>query len=77
MTALLKNASKIYLRVEEEYQIIDPGTRILDLMSKIVEEWKIFLHEQVKAEMHQLCSGTWAQNICGKCHRSTKGGSVS
>ncbi len=54
MTALLKKLPKFTLGVEEEYQIIDPVTRDLrSHMSKIVEGGKIFLHEQVKAEMHQ------------------------
>jgi carboxylate-amine ligase len=54
MTAQLKKLPKFTLGVEEEYQIIDPVTRDLrSHMSKIVEGGKIFLHEQVKAEMHQ------------------------
>jgi carboxylate-amine ligase len=42
------------LGVEEEYQIIDPASRDLrSHLSKIVDGAKVFLNEQVKAEMHQ------------------------
>jgi glutamate---cysteine ligase / carboxylate-amine ligase len=52
------------LGVEEEYQIIDPETRDLrSHMSKIVEGAKIFLKEQVKAEMHQSVVEV-GTNIC-------------
>lgn len=52
------------LGVEEEYQIIDPETRDLrSHMSKIVDGAKIFLKEQVKAEMHQSVVEV-GTNIC-------------
>ena len=42
------------LVIEEEFQTIDPHTRELrSHMSKIVEDGRITLHEQVKAEMHE------------------------
>lgn len=42
------------LGIEEEFQTIDPTTRDLrSHMSQIVEDGKMTLHEQVKAEMHQ------------------------
>jgi carboxylate-amine ligase len=42
------------LGVEEEFQIVDPVTRELrSHIQQIIEEGKVFLHEQVKAEMHQ------------------------
>lgn len=40
--------------IEEEYQIIDPGTRELrSYITQILEESKLILREQVKAELHQ------------------------
>jgi carboxylate-amine ligase len=40
--------------IEEEYQIIDPQTRELkSYITQILEEGKLILREQVKAEMHQ------------------------
>src|SRR3954470_6713644 len=52
------------LGVEEEYQIIDPQTRDLrSHLSKIVDGAKIFLNEQVKAEMHQSVVEV-GTNIC-------------
>lgn len=52
------------LGVEEEYQIIDPETRDLrSHLSKIVDGAKVFLNEQVKAEMHQSVVEV-GTNIC-------------
>ncbi len=64
----MANASKklpqFTLGVEEEYMIIDPLSRDLrSHMSKIVEGGKIFLKEQVKAEMHQSVVEV-GTNIC-------------
>jgi carboxylate-amine ligase len=40
--------------IEEEYQIIDPKTRELtSYITQILEESKLILREQVKAELHQ------------------------
>jgi carboxylate-amine ligase len=72
MTVLLKKLPKFTLGVEEEYQIIDPVTRDLrSHMSKIVEGGKIFLHEQVKAEMHQSVVEV-GTNICGNVAEARK-----
>src|SRR5262245_37842335 len=40
--------------IEEEYQIIDPETRELrSYITEILDEGKLVLREQVKAELHQ------------------------
>lgn len=40
--------------IEEEYQIIDPQTRELrSYITQILEEGKLILREQIKAELHQ------------------------
>jgi carboxylate-amine ligase len=42
------------LGIEEEYQIIDPETRELrSYITEILEEGRVVLREQVKAELHQ------------------------
>ena len=42
------------LGIEEEFQIIDPETRELrSHVEKILEDGKVLLKENVKAEMHQ------------------------
>src|SRR5438128_7868966 len=47
-------APSLTLGVEEEYQIIDPETRELrSYITQILEEGKLTLREQVKAELHQ------------------------
>ncbi|MBC7921548.1 MAG: carboxylate-amine ligase, partial [Ferruginibacter sp.] len=52
------------LGIEEEFQIVDPETRELrSHMQQIVEGGKVFLHEQVKAEMHQAVVEV-GTNIC-------------
>ncbi len=52
------------LGIEEEFQTIDPHTRELrSHMSKIVENGRITLHEQVKAEMHEAVVEV-GTNIC-------------
>src|SRR5437868_13590333 len=40
--------------IEEEYQIIDPQTRELrSYITQILQDTKLILREQVKAELHQ------------------------
>ena len=52
------------LGIEEEFQIIDPKTRELKShIQQILEEGKMVLKEQVKAEMHQSVVET-GSNIC-------------
>ncbi|MFI5218303.1 MAG: carboxylate-amine ligase [Bacteroidia bacterium] len=52
------------LGIEEEFQVIDPVTRELrSHMHEIVEEGKVILKEQVKAEMHQAMVEV-GTNIC-------------
>ena len=47
-------APSLTLGIEEEYQIIDPATRELkSYITQILDEGKITLHEQIKAELHQ------------------------
>jgi carboxylate-amine ligase len=47
-------APSLTIGIEEEYQIIDPETRELrSYITQILEEGKVVLREQVKAEMHQ------------------------
>src|SRR5262245_25675883 len=48
------NAPSLTIGIEEEYQIIDPETRQLrSYITQILEEGKLVLREQVKAELHQ------------------------
>ena len=64
MATASKKLPQFTLGVEEEYMIIDPISRDLrSHMSKIVEGGKIFLKEQVKAEMHQSVVEV-GTNIC-------------
>lgn len=47
-------APSLTLGIEEEYQIIDPQTRELkSYITEMLEEGKLILLEQIKAEMHQ------------------------
>ena len=47
-------APSLTLGIEEEYQIIDPQTRELkSYITQILEDSKLILKEQVKAELHQ------------------------
>src|SRR4051795_2353331 len=47
-------APSLTIGIEEEYQIIDPGTRELrSYIPQILEDSKLILREQVKAELHQ------------------------
>ena len=47
-------APSLTLGIEEEYQIIDPQTRELkSYITQILEDSKLILREQVKAELHQ------------------------
>jgi len=57
--------SKLYsLGIEEEFQIVDPETRELKShIQQILEEGKVILKEQVKAEMHQSVVETGSQ-VC-------------
>jgi carboxylate-amine ligase len=47
-------APSLTLGIEEEYQIVDPQTRELkSYITQILEDSKLILREQVKAELHQ------------------------
>src|SRR6059036_2899529 len=47
-------APSLTIGIEEEYQIVDPQTRELrSYITQILEEGKLTLREQVKAELHQ------------------------
>src|SRR5437763_8649273 len=47
-------APSLTIGIEEEYQIIDPATgELRSYITQILEEGKLTLREQVKAEMHQ------------------------
>lgn len=47
-------APSLTIGIEEEYQIIDPETRELkSYITQILEDSKLILREQVKAELHQ------------------------
>ncbi|MFA7289692.1 MAG: carboxylate-amine ligase [Melioribacteraceae bacterium] len=51
--------------IEEEFQIIDPKTRELKShIQQILDEGKMILQEQVKAEMHQSVVEV-GSNVCG------------
>lgn len=48
------NPPSLTIGIEEEYQIIDPHTRELkSYITQILEDSKLILREQVKAELHQ------------------------
>src|SRR5215831_6495551 len=48
------NPPSLTIGIEEEYQIIDPQTRELkSYITQILEDSKLILREQVKAELHQ------------------------
>ena len=48
------NAPSLTIGIEEEYQIIDPATgELKSYITQILEEGKVQLHEQIKAELHQ------------------------
>ena len=58
--------------IEEEFQVIDPKTRrLVSHMTEIVEEGKMYLHEQIKPEMHQsvIEVGT---NVCKDIQEARK-----
>jgi len=59
------NEKKLFsLGIEEEFQIVDPVTRELKShIQQILEEGKMLLKEQVKAEMHQSVVEA-GSNIC-------------
>jgi carboxylate-amine ligase len=47
-------APSLTIGIEEEYQIVDPETRELrSYITQILDEGKVVLREQVKAELHQ------------------------
>ena len=47
-------APSLTLGIEEEYQIIDPQTRELkSYITQMIEDGKLILKEQIKAELHQ------------------------
>jgi len=57
-------APSLTLGIEEEYQIIDPVTgELRSYITQILEEGKLTLREQVKAEMHQSMLEV-ATNVC-------------
>jgi len=48
------NAPSLTLGIEEEYQIIDPATgELKSFITRILEDGKATLREQIKAELHQ------------------------
>src|SRR6266478_2002217 len=48
------NPPSLTIGIEEEYQIIDPQTRELrSYITQILQDSKLILREQVKAELHQ------------------------
>src|SRR4051794_24281145 len=48
------NAPSLTIGIEEEYQIIDPATgELKSYITQILDEGKITLREQIKAELHQ------------------------
>jgi len=48
------NAPSLTLGIEEEYQIIDPATgELKSFITQMLEEGKVVLKEQIKAELHQ------------------------
>ncbi len=58
------------LGIEEEFQIVDPRTRELKShIQQILEEGKVILKEQVKAEMHQSVVEAGSQ-ICNNIHEA-------
>ena len=47
-------APSLTIGIEEEYQIIDPETgELKSYITQILEDGKLILREQVKAELHQ------------------------
>jgi carboxylate-amine ligase len=48
------NAPSLTIGIEEEYQIIDPATgELKSYITQILEDGKLVLREQIKAELHQ------------------------
>ena len=48
------NAPSLTIGIEEEYQIIDPATgELKSYITQILDEGRLLLREQVKAELHQ------------------------
>lgn len=48
------NAPSLTIGIEEEYQIIDPATgELKSYITQILEDGKMLLKEQIKAELHQ------------------------
>jgi carboxylate-amine ligase len=58
--------------IEEEFQVVDPETRrLVSHMTEIVEEGKMYLHEQIKPEMHQSVVEV-GTNVCKDIHEARK-----
>ena len=48
------NAPSLTIGIEEEYQIIDPASgELKSYITQILEDGKMLLKEQIKAELHQ------------------------
>lgn len=57
-------APSLTLGIEEEYQIIDPATgELKSYITQMIEDGKLILKEQIKAELHQ-CMVEVASDIC-------------
>lgn len=53
-TRLAMKPPSLTIGIEEEYQIIDPGTgELRSYITQILEDGKLMLREQIKAELHQ------------------------
>lgn len=58
------NAPSLTLGIEEEYQIIDPKTgELKSYITQMIEDGKLILKEQIKAELHQ-CMVEVASDVC-------------
>ena len=63
------NAPSLTLGIEEEYQIIDPATgELKSHITRMLEDGRPTLREQIKAELHQSMAGRRAAGI--RSHRS-------
>jgi glutamate---cysteine ligase / carboxylate-amine ligase len=57
-------APSLTLGIEEEYQIIDPATgELKSYITQMIEDGKLILKEQIKAELHQ-CMVEVATEVC-------------
>src|SRR4051812_38099059 len=58
------DAPSLTLGIEEEYQIIDPRTgELKSYITQMIEDGKLILKEQIKAELHQ-CMVEVASDVC-------------